>query len=102
MVWVSVRSKAIRDALASCVLSTMDAYRGVFYAGGFLIAFEMAVMFNDLRSAAHLLLHASFHLLPVAGALLAALVFLAYMLSRILKPRVRQQSLDNLSGAAVR
>ena len=77
-VWLSVRSKRIRLTLAGFVLWLLDSHPGVFYGAGFLALFEMAVMFADLRSAAHLLIHTSFHLLPVTGALLVLLISLTY------------------------
>ncbi|MFL6449210.1 MAG: phosphatase PAP2 family protein [Bryobacteraceae bacterium] len=91
MVWVLARSQAFRCTLAPFVLSFLEATPGLFYAAGFLVAFEMAVMFNDLRSAAHLLIHASFHLLPVAGALLVVVAIPAYAVVRAFGRRERHQ-----------
>jgi undecaprenyl-diphosphatase len=82
-VWVSVRSKWLRSTLAPFVLSLVDASPGIFYAAAFLVSFEMAVMFNDLRSAARLLLHVSFHLLPVMFGLLALVITVAYAVVRV-------------------
>jgi membrane-associated phospholipid phosphatase len=92
-----LRSKGFRRTLAPLVLSILNASPGVFYGAGFLVAFEMSVMFNDLRSAAHLLFHTSFHLLPVAGDLLAVVIALTYPLIRIFGQSAARHQLANQS-----
>jgi hypothetical protein len=92
-VWLLVRSKGVRRSLAGFVLSLLNAHPGVFYGAGFLAAFEMAVMFADLRSAAHLLIHTSLHLLPVAAALLVLFLSLTYAVVRAFRTRGRNELL---------
>lgn len=82
-VWLCTKTDWLRLSVANGVLSFADARPGVFYAAAFLAFFEMGVMFGDLRSAAHLVFNVSFHLLPVAGALLAFVIAAVYAMSRV-------------------
>jgi membrane-associated phospholipid phosphatase len=60
MVWASLRSVWLRSNFAARVLGFMDAKPQIFYAAAFLVCFEMAVVFYDVRSLWRALWHATF------------------------------------------
>lgn len=98
MVWFSVRSKILQYTLAQRLRAASEAHPGVFYSVALIGAFEMAVMFNDLRSAAHLLLHSSLHLLPLACAVLSLLIAIAYVLARAFGLRGQHPTSRSVTG----
>jgi len=94
LVWASLRSGWLRSTLASRALAFLDAKPEVFYALAFLTCFEMAVLFNDVRFAAHFAARGLLHTgaaglsgqnlgpAAAASAFVASLVIGAYLLSR--------------------
>jgi undecaprenyl-diphosphatase len=58
-VWVSLRSEWLRTRFASAALAWIDARPGAGYAIAFLVSFEAATMFWDVRGPAHSLMHAA-------------------------------------------
>jgi hypothetical protein len=58
VVKASLKSGWLHQNIASPVLRFMDAKPHVFYAAAFLVFFEMAVVFGDVRTAMQQLIHA--------------------------------------------
>lgn len=52
VVWASLKIGWLQTTFASLLLSVADAHPGVFYAAAFAGAFEMGVIFEDLRVVA--------------------------------------------------
>jgi undecaprenyl-diphosphatase len=77
LAWISVRSKWLRTGVADRVLAFMDASPGIFYATAFLVCFEMAALFDDIRTPARQLFHA-LHNEHYRGLILSLLTGLGY------------------------
>jgi membrane-associated phospholipid phosphatase len=59
IVWVSLKTGWLQSGLAPRVLAFMDAKPHVFYAAAFLVVYEMASMFWDVRGPLHSLSNAA-------------------------------------------
>jgi undecaprenyl-diphosphatase len=57
VVWASLKVKWLQSRLATPALALADAKPEVFYVAAFLVSFEMAVLFDDVRVAARTLFH---------------------------------------------
>jgi membrane-associated phospholipid phosphatase len=56
-VWAALQIEALRTSIARPLLAFMEAKPQVFYAAAFLILFEMAVIFWDIREPVRAVLH---------------------------------------------
>jgi len=59
MVWVSLGSERLQSIVVRRLLAAMETRPQWFYAVAFLVSFEMATLFNGLRSAGRAVLHAA-------------------------------------------
>ena len=50
-------TRAIRDAIRTHILPWSESWPGLFYAGMFLIMFEVMNIFDDARAGLHVLSH---------------------------------------------
>ena len=57
VVWFALRIGWLRSRLASRALAAAHATPSVFYAAAFLVSYEMATMFDDIRAVVRGLLH---------------------------------------------
>jgi membrane-associated phospholipid phosphatase len=57
-VWVALQIEGIRSRIARPLLEFMEAKPQVFYTAAFLIMFEMAALFSEIREPALAVLHA--------------------------------------------
>lgn len=73
-VWAALRIEGIQARVARPLLGYMDAKPHVFYAAAFLIMFEMATVFWDIRESVRAGLHAVSTALPHIGHKLELLV----------------------------
>jgi len=93
MVWASLGSGWLRSGLATHVLRFIDARPGIFYACAFLVCFEMAAVFADIRSIGRGLLRASlvhphhrelfYALLIASAALIGSVTIVIYVVLRL-------------------
>jgi undecaprenyl-diphosphatase len=58
-VWAALKIEGIRSSVARPLLAFMQAKPQVFYTAAFLISFEMATMFWDIREPVRAVLHAT-------------------------------------------
>jgi len=58
-VWAALRIDWLRTDLASRVLASMEANPQVFYPAAFLVSYEMASVFSEIRSPMHIILAAA-------------------------------------------
>ena len=58
MVWVSLGSDQLQSIVVRRLLAAIETRPQWFYAVAFLVSFEMATLFNGLRSAGRAVLHA--------------------------------------------
>jgi membrane-associated phospholipid phosphatase len=59
LVWAALKIEGIRSSVARPLLAFMEAKPQVFYTAAFLISFEMATMFSDIRELVRAVLHAA-------------------------------------------
>ena len=59
MVWVSLGSERLQSIVVRRLLAAIETRPQWFYAVAFLVSFEMATLFNGLRSAGRAVLHAA-------------------------------------------
>src|SRR5437016_1209996 len=77
-VWAALRIDWLRTDLASRVLASMEANPQVFYPAAFLVSYEMASVFSEIRSPMHVVLSAARQgYLHEAGKVLVALATLS-------------------------
>ncbi|NPT59917.1 phosphatase PAP2 family protein [Paraburkholderia elongata] len=58
-----MNARAIRTRIAAPILAFAQRYPGVFYGAAFLLSFELATQFDELRVLAHGLIHGMSHAL---------------------------------------
>lgn len=92
MVCGALKTEVIRSNVARPLLAFMDTRPQVFYAAAFLILFEMAVIFWDIRGPVLALLHRASSIphskaLAVGLALVASLVGVGILVRRRLRVR---------------
>ena len=58
-VWAALRIEWLRTTLASRLLALMEASPQVFYPAAFLVSYEMASVFSEIRSPMHVVLSAA-------------------------------------------
>jgi len=58
-VWAALRIEWLQTNLASRLLASMEANPQVFYPVAFLVSYEMASVFSEIRSPMHVVLSAA-------------------------------------------
>jgi membrane-associated phospholipid phosphatase len=58
-VWCSLRNEWLHSVVAGRALAWMETKPDWFYSAAFLVSFEMAFMFDDIRRVGHTVLHAA-------------------------------------------
>jgi undecaprenyl-diphosphatase len=94
LVWASLKVRWFQSGMATRLFAFMEARPEVFYATAFLISFEMAVLFDDVRGAARAVFHVSkveysefIHAGLAAFAAVVFLVIVGCLVSRAHKGR---------------
>jgi undecaprenyl-diphosphatase len=107
--WGSLRSEWLRSVVAGRVLAFMETKPNWFYSAAFLVSFEMAYMFDDIRRVGRTAFHAvgfvSYYGLPrlalvgSSAILVLIAVFLLRRLHRKDRYRVRMPSVIDYDSA---
>ncbi len=108
MVWLSIRNNLLQLHLAQPAVTAMNTGRSWFYAIAFLVSFEMATVFDGLRSLGNAVIHAAasgLHLEPAHTNLNrpidvwgGVVVTLALLVAAIYVPRVLFAKIRAVTG----